>query len=137
MNFTLITTIFAFKRKKCEKVRVVKAHIGGRIMTFFVQDRKKNIQPGASDSNSESATDSYRVKCIVGPTNSNVLELNPSRDQAADSNRSKKLKKRYLSLVHLDTEGKGHESFEKTMCHGIIYMEKCNLVPIINHLKKP
>ena len=54
MNFTLITTIFAFKRKKCEKVRVVK--------TFIVQDRKKNIQPGASDSNSESATDSYRVK---------------------------------------------------------------------------
>ena len=48
-------------------------------------------------------------------------------------NRSKKLKKRYLSLVHLDTEGKGHESFEKTMSHGIIYMEKCNLVPIINH----
>ena len=31
-------------------------------MTFIVQDRKKNIQPGASDSNSESATDSYRVK---------------------------------------------------------------------------
>ena len=61
MNFTLITTIFAFKRKKCEKVRVVKAHIGGKIMTFIVQDRKKNIQPGASDSNSESATDSYRV----------------------------------------------------------------------------
>ena len=62
MNFTLITTIFAFKRKKCEKVRVVKAHIGGKIMTFIVQDRKKNIQPGAPDSNSESATDSYRVK---------------------------------------------------------------------------
>ena len=62
LNFTLITTIFAFKRKKCEKVRVVKAHIGGKIMTFIVQDLKKNIQPGASDSNSESATDSYRVK---------------------------------------------------------------------------
>ena len=52
MNFTLITTILAFKRKKCEKVRVVKAHIGGKIMTFIVQDRKKNNQPGASDSNS-------------------------------------------------------------------------------------
>ena len=40
MNFTLITTILAFKRKKCEKVRVMKAHIGGKIMTFIVQDRK-------------------------------------------------------------------------------------------------
>ena len=85
MNFTLITTILAFKRKKCEKVRVMKAHIGGKILTFIVHDRQKNIQPAASNSNSESATDSYRVKCIVGPTNSNVLELNPSRDQAADS----------------------------------------------------
>ena len=64
---------------------MVKAHIGGKIMTFIVQDRQKNIQPAASNSNSESATDSYRVKRIVGPTNSNVLELNPSRDQAADS----------------------------------------------------
>ena len=64
---------------------MVKAHIGGKIMTFIVQDRQKNIQPAASNSNSESATDSYRVKCIVGPTNSNFLELNPSRDQAADS----------------------------------------------------
>ena len=43
-------------------MRVVKAHIGDKIMTFIVRDRKKNIQPGASDSNSESATDSYRVK---------------------------------------------------------------------------
>ena len=85
MNFTFITTIFAFKRKKFEKVRVVKAHIGGKIMTFIVQDRKKNIQPAASNSNSESATDSYRVKRIVGPTNSNFLELNASRDQASDS----------------------------------------------------
>ena len=37
-------------------------------------------------------------------------------------NRSKKLKERYLSLVRLDTEGKGHNSSEKTMCRGIIYM---------------
>ena len=36
-------------------------------------------------------------------------------------NRSKKLKKRYLSLVRLDTDGKGQESSEKTMCHSIIY----------------
>ena len=38
--------------------------------------------------------------------------------------------KRYLSLVRLDTDGKGHNSSEKTMCHGIIYMQKCNLEPI-------
>ena len=63
----------------------MKAHIAGKILTFIVQDRQKNIQPAASNSNSESATDSYRVKCIVGPTNSNFLELNASRDQAADS----------------------------------------------------
>ena len=64
---------------------MVKAHIGGKIMTFIVQDRQKNIQPAASNSNSESATDSYRVKRIVRPTNGNFLELNASRDQAADS----------------------------------------------------
>ena len=85
----LITTIFAFKRKKCDKVRVMKAHIGGKIMTFIVQDRQKNVQPAASNSNSESVTDSYRVKRIVGPTNSNFFELNPSRDQAADSQQEK------------------------------------------------
>ena len=59
---------------------MVKAHIGGKIMTVIVQDRQKNIQPAASNSNSESATDSYRVKCIVGPTNGNFFELNVSRD---------------------------------------------------------
>ena len=51
----------------------MKAHIGGKILTFIVQDRQKNIQPAASNSNSESATDSYRVKCIVGPTNGNFF----------------------------------------------------------------
>ena len=30
--------------------------------------------------------------------------------------------KRYLSLVRLDTDGKGHNSSEKTMRHGIIYI---------------
>ena len=69
----LITTIFAFKRKKCEKVRVMKAHIGSKILTFIVQDRQKNIEPAASNSNSESVTDSYRVKRIVGPTNGNLF----------------------------------------------------------------
>ena len=33
---------------------------------------------------------------------------------------SKKVKKRYLSLVRLDTDKKGHESPEKTVpCHNI------------------
>ena len=66
----------------------MKAHIGSKILTFIVQDRQKNIQPAASNSsnsNSDSATDSYRVKRIVGPTNGNFLELNDSRDQTADS----------------------------------------------------
>ena len=48
-------------------------------------------------------------------------------------NRSEKLKKRYLSLVRLDTDRKEQESSEKTMCHGIIYMENCNLETIIKH----
>jgi len=42
-----------FKGKKDEKVRVVKAHIGSKILTSVVQDSQNNIQP-ASDSNSES-----------------------------------------------------------------------------------
>ena len=58
----------------------MKAHIGGKILTFIVQDRQKNIQPAACNSNSEPATDSYRVKLIVGLTNGNFLELNVSRD---------------------------------------------------------
>ena len=33
-----------------EKVRVVKAHIGSKILTFIVQNSQNNIQP-ASDSN--------------------------------------------------------------------------------------
>ena len=52
---------------------MMKAHIGGKILTFIVQDRQKNIQPAASNSDSESATDSYRVKRIVGPTNGNFF----------------------------------------------------------------
>ena len=61
----------------------MKVHIGSKILTFIVQDRQKNIQPAASNSNSESATGSYRVERIVGPTNSNFLGLNDPR--AADS----------------------------------------------------
>ena len=38
----------AFKGKKNEKVRVVKAHIGSKILTSVVQDSQNNIQP-ASD----------------------------------------------------------------------------------------
>ena len=33
----------------------------------------------------------------------------------------------------LDTDGKGHESAEKTMHHGTIYMKESNQVPIIEH----
>ena len=72
----------AFKKKK-QKVRVVKAHIGSKILTSIVQESQNNIQP-ASDSNSESDSDSDRVERMVGST-SNSSELNYSGDQAADS----------------------------------------------------
>ena len=71
----------AFKGKKDEKVRVVKAHIDSKILTSIVQDSQNNIQP-ASDSNS--ACDSDRVERIVG-SSSNSSELNDSGDQVADS----------------------------------------------------
>ena len=73
----------AFKGKKTEKVRVVKAHIASKILTSVVQDSQNNIQP-ASDSNSEADSDRDRVERIVGST-SNSSELNDSGDQAADS----------------------------------------------------
>ena len=57
MNF------IAFRGKRDEKVRVVKAHIGSKILTSIVEDSQNNFQP-ASDSNSES--DSDRVERIVG-----------------------------------------------------------------------
>ena len=53
----------AFKGKKDEKVRVVKAHIGSKILTSIVQDSQNNIHP-ASDSNSAASRD--RVERIVG-----------------------------------------------------------------------
>ena len=37
----------AFKGKKDEKVRVVKAHIGRKILTSIVQDSQNNIQPAS------------------------------------------------------------------------------------------
>ena len=52
-----------------------------KILTSIVQDSQNNIQPG-SDSNSASNSD--RVECIVG-SNSNSSELNDSGDEAADS----------------------------------------------------
>ena len=73
----------AFKGKKDEKVRVVKAHIGSKILTSIVQDSQNMIQP-ASDSNSASNSYSDRVERIVG-SSSNSSELNDSGDQAADS----------------------------------------------------
>ena len=72
-----------FKGKKDEKVRVVKAHIGSKILTSVVQDSQNNIQP-ASDSNSEADSDSDRVERIVGST-STSSEPNDSGDQAVDS----------------------------------------------------
>ena len=57
MNF------IAFREKRDEKVRVVKARIGSKILTSIVEDSQNNFQP-ASDSNSES--DSDRVERIVG-----------------------------------------------------------------------
>ena len=74
-----------FKGKKDEKVRVVKAHIGSKILTSIVQEKQTNI-PLASDSNPEfdSDSDSDRVEGIVG-SSSNSSELNDSGDQAADS----------------------------------------------------
>ena len=64
-----------------KKVRVVKAHTGGKILTSIVQDSLNNIKP-ASDSTSES--DSDRVERFV-ESRSNYSELNDSGDQAADS----------------------------------------------------
>ena len=77
-----------FKGKKDEKVRVVKAHIGSKILTSIVQEKQTNI-PLASDSNPEfdSDSDSDRVEGIVGCIEgiaSNSSELNDSGDQAAD-----------------------------------------------------
>ena len=66
----------AFKRKKDEKVGVVKAHIGSKILTSIVQESQDNIQP-ASDSNSASNSDGDRVERIVG-SSSKSLELNDS-----------------------------------------------------------
>ena len=73
-----------FKGKKDEKVRVVKAHIGSKILTSIVQEKQTNI-PLASDSNPEfdSDSDSDRVEGIVG-SSSNSSELSDSGDQAAD-----------------------------------------------------
>ena len=73
-----------FKGKKDEKVRVVKTHIGSKILTSIVQEKQTNI-PLASDSNpeSDSDSDSDRVEGIVG-SSSNSSELNDSGDQAAD-----------------------------------------------------
>ena len=71
----------AFKGKKDEKVRVVKAHIGSKIVTSIVQDSHNSIRP-ASDSNSES--DSDRVERIV-EFSSTSSEPNDLRDQEAEA----------------------------------------------------
>ena len=111
----------AFKGKKDERVRVVKAHIGSRILNSIVQDSQNNIQP-ASDSNSVSNSGSDGVERIVG-SSGNSSELNDSGDQAADSQQQQETEETILvRLVRLDTDGKGRESFETAKRHGIIYM---------------
>ena len=82
-------------------MRVVKAHIGSKILISTVQDSQNNIQP-ASDTNSESDSDSDRIESIVG-SSSYSSEQNDSGDQTADS-QQEKLKKRYLSLVFLNMD---------------------------------
>ena len=102
---------------KDENARAVKAHIGSKILTSIVQDSQNNIQP-ASNSNSESDSDSNRVEHILDL----VVTLQNWMTQEIKQqivNRSKKLKKRCLSLVRLNTDGKWHE---KTMCREIIYI---------------
>ena len=63
-------------------MRVVKAHIGSKVLISIVQEKQTNI-PLASDSNPESDSDSDRVEGIVG-SSSNSSELNDSGDQEAD-----------------------------------------------------
>ena len=112
LNIVLIRDhIITFKGKKDEKVRVVRAHIGSKILTSIMRDSHNNIQP-ASDSNSESARASGRVEHIVG-SSSNSSELNDSGD--TDSQREQEAEERYLILaLRLDTAGEEHESYEKT-----------------------
>ena len=73
---------------------MVKAHIGSTILTFIVQDTQNNIQP-ASDSNSESESDSDVVGRIVG-SGSNSSELNDSGDQTADSQQEREAEETIL-----------------------------------------
>ena len=73
----------AFKGKKDEKVRVVKAHIGSKILTSIVQDSHSSIEP-APDSNSESDSDSDRVERIV-EFSSTSSEPNDLGDQEAEA----------------------------------------------------
>ena len=66
------------------EMRVVKAHIGRKILISIVQEKQTNI-PLASYSNpeSDSDSDSDKVEGIVG-SSSNSSKLNDSGDQAAD-----------------------------------------------------
>ena len=73
---------------------MVKAHIGSTILTFIVQDTQNNIQP-ASDSNSESESDSDVVGRIVR-SGGNSSELNDSGDQTADSQQEREAEETIL-----------------------------------------
>ena len=105
----------ALKGKKDEKVRVVKAHTGSKILTSIMQDSQKNIQP-ASDSNSESDND--KVERIVG-SSSNSQELNDSGDQAADSQQEQEAEETIPESIMSRYGWKGYGSSEKIMCHDI------------------
>ena len=95
------------------EMRVVKAHIGSKILTSIVQEKQTNI-PLASDSNpeSDSDSDSDRVEGIVG-SSSNSSELNDSGDQAVDR---QQLEQETIPESSMSRYGR------KIMCHGIIYM---------------
>ena len=91
----------AFKGKKDEKERVVKAHIGSKILTSIEQDSQNNIQP-ASDSNSGSNSD--RVERIVR-SGSNSSKLNDSGDQEADSEQEQEAEE---MILETSTSQYGH-----------------------------
>ena len=76
---------------------------------------------GPSGPSPKSAPDSDRVEVIVG-SSSNSSELNDSGDQAAETQQLELNKKRYLSQVRLETDGKEYEYSQQIMCHRIIYM---------------
>ena len=97
---------------------MVKAHIGSKIFTRLLcrTDRKTFSQPLTQIQSLRVTGESALLDLQVTLQNLMTQEI---RQRVV--NRSKKLKRRYLSQVRLDMDGTGHESSEKTMCHGTIY----------------